>query len=462
MKKSLLAVAAMTAFAGAAQAQSSVTVYGILDVGYGMSNYSGLGGANAAATNGASTAGTATQKQSTAGFIQSAETTSRLGFKGSEDLGGGKSAVFTVEFGLTPNNNTVSGSPSAPANQTGTAGNALGYNRQSFLGLKDNKLGTLTIGNQYTPIFDVQSITDTAGNNNMVGNAVYSGNFQSGTGTYNNGNGPFGGNTYQSVNVDSGAYTTRLANSIKYQSARISGFAGQLYYGQSNQNTTASPTLTPYSAGYGGTQNNTAWGVNGDFVWNKLQVVAAYQNIKSIDQNVTVALSNTVNSVAATGTTLSNGTAGGTVNSYGLNASDNQTYAAVVYDFGILKAVYQYSNRKASSVVDSSYFTKRSANQIGVRSQLTPTISAFATYGLVNSAYFGNGALGSTQGANGRTFQLGVDYYLSKRTNLYALAGAVNQSSNGSTGATTTAIAATNGGVSVSANNYAVGVRHTF
>jgi predicted porin len=38
MKKSLLAVAAMTAFAGAAQAQSSVTVYGILDVGYIGSN----------------------------------------------------------------------------------------------------------------------------------------------------------------------------------------------------------------------------------------------------------------------------------------------------------------------------------------------------------------------------------------------------------------------------------------
>ena len=40
MKKSLLAVAAMTAFAGAAQAQSSVTVYGILDVGYVGSNSS--------------------------------------------------------------------------------------------------------------------------------------------------------------------------------------------------------------------------------------------------------------------------------------------------------------------------------------------------------------------------------------------------------------------------------------
>ena len=56
MKKSLLAVAAMTAFAGAAQAQSSVTVYGILDVGLVGSSYQGVSvGANSANTNNAST-----------------------------------------------------------------------------------------------------------------------------------------------------------------------------------------------------------------------------------------------------------------------------------------------------------------------------------------------------------------------------------------------------------------------
>ena len=457
MKKSLLAIAAMTAFAGAAQAQSSVTVYGILDVGFVGSNYSGTSTTiNSAATNGLATAGSAVQKQSTAAFGQSAESTSRIGFKGSEDLGGGMSALFTVELGLAPMNQetTMVGSSATGSGAQGL----LSYNRQAFVGLKKNGLGTVSIGNQYTPVFDVQAATDTAGNNNMVGNAVYSGNLQSATGTFNNGQAPYAPSG--SVNVDSAAYTTRTSNALKLQSDRFSGFAGQLFYAQSNQNTTQ--TAVAYTGAAGGVQNNTAWGVNGDYKWNKLQIVAAYQNIKNVNQNIA---SVPANNGAQTGFNISNGTAGGGFNgiAFGDNATDNQMYAAAVYDFGILKAVYQYSNRKASSIVDSSYFTKRSANQVGVRSQLTPTISAFATYGMVNSANFGNGLYGSTQGANGRTYQLGVDYYLSKRTNLYTILGGVNQSSNGSVNPTlTVAQQAANGGVGLNATNYAVGIRHTF
>ena len=73
MKKSLLAVAAMSAFAGAAQAQSSVTVYGILDVGYvgGHTRNTTTNPVNNTVYNGFSGTG--------------AEQTSRLGFKGVED-----------------------------------------------------------------------------------------------------------------------------------------------------------------------------------------------------------------------------------------------------------------------------------------------------------------------------------------------------------------------------------------
>ena len=450
MKKSLLAIAAMTAFAGAAQAQSSVTVYGILDVGFVGSQYNGTAtSVNAAQSNGSATAGNAGQKQTTAGFGQSAESTSRLGFKGSEDLGGGMAALFTVELGLAPMNQSTT---------LAAAQGELSFNRQAFVGLKKTGLGTATIGTQYTPVFDVQAATDTAGNNNLVGNAVYSGALQSATGTFNNGQGPYVGSN--SVSADGGAYTTRAANALKLQSDRFAGFAGQLYYAQSNQNSTQ--TGVAYTGAVGGTQNNTVWGVNGDYTWQKLQIVAAYQNIKSVNQNIA---SVPANNSAQTGFNISNGTAGGGFNgiAFGDNATDNQMYAAAVYDFGILKAVYQYSNRKVSSVVDSSYFTKRSANQVGVRSQLTPTISAFATYGMVNSANFGNGLYGSTQGANGRTYQLGVDYYLSKRTNLYTILGGVNQSSNGSVNPTLTAAQqAANGGVGLNATNYAVGIRHTF
>ena len=76
-------------------------------------------------------------------------------------------------------------------------------------------------------------------------------------------------------------------------------------------------------------------------------------------------------------------------------------------------------------------------------------ISAYATYGLGKSSY---AQLGSAY-ANFRTMQTGVDYNLSKRTNLYVAYGSNNQSSPNNPAL---------GIAGVSAMNYAVGVRHTF
>jgi predicted porin len=417
MKKSLLAVAAMTAFAGAAQAQSSVSVYGILDTGFIAGSYNGT---SPAAVNGmglgTAASGSLASKAQFSAVGQSAESTNRLGFKGSEDLGGGKQAIFTVEVGLSPMENTALGT----------------YNRQTFVGLHQNNLGAATIGTQYTPIFDVQSITDAAGNNNLLGNAIYSTNLQSTSGTFNGGVAPYTstGATPVSLNVNGGNYVTRVSNAIKLQSDRIAGFQGEAFYAQSSTNQTEN------AAGTVGVNNNTVFGVNADYIWNKLQVVAAYQGLRSYSL---------AGSQAVTGFTLT--TNPGTL---GVNASDNQTYAAATYDFGILKGYAQYITRKAFSTVDNNYGTSRSAYQIGVRSQLTPVISAYATYGLGKSSYAQYG----TAYANFRTMQTGVDYNLSKRTNLYAAYGSNNQSSNGATGTT---------GVSgLSAMNYAVGIRHTF
>ena len=450
MKKSLVAIAAMTAFAGAAQAQSSVTVYGILDVGFIGSTYSGTNAtANASNVNNNAgvLTGAATQKQVTNGFGQSAESTSRLGFKGTEDLGSGMQALFTVEVALSPNTTTAATTPNtASANTTSTIssgidGSSFLYNRQTFVGLHKNGVGAASIGTQYTPIFDVQSTTDAAGNNNLVGNAVYSGNLQSSTGTYNFGLGPYGGGANQSLNVDTGAYTTRISNALKLQSDRIAGFAGQLFYAQANMSQTQTGAFT---VGAGGPNNNTMWGLNGDYEWNKLKVVAAYQGIRSFDNGPYYA-----QTAAGATPTYATGSAG----SFGNNTNDSQFYAAATYDFGILKAYYQFVTHKVISVIDSSYQTKRMANQVGVRSQLTPVVSAYATFGLTNAAYYGQGL----PSANGRTFQVGVDYALSKRTNLYVAGGAANQSSNG-----TAAAGLTNVGAASSASNYALGIRHTF
>ena len=456
MKKSLLAIAAMTAFAGAAQAQSSVTVYGILDVGYVGSTYQGTAATQSTYGAGLVSAGSGVQKQTTNSIGQSAESSSRLGFKGSEDLGGGKSAIFTLEVGLNPNGNETTGGAIASTTGASTgSGTFLSYNRQTFVGLKDNAIGTAMIGTQYTPVFDVQSITDAAGNNNMVGNAIYSGGLQSGTGTFNVGQGPNAGVSTSGLNAETGAFVTRASNTLKFVSNRMAGLQGTVSYAMASNNQTQ--TGANFSgATTGGANNNTLLGVALDYTWQKLQVVAAYQQLKSYNPAGGIAANPTAAN-AQPALSVANGTA----MNFGLNALDNQSYAAATYDFGIAKAYLQYINRNYSSQVDSSYSAKRSATQIGVKSMLTPQISAFATFGMGNASLYGQSL--PTQAF--RTFQVGSDYYLSKRTNLYAILGGYNQSSSGAAvvGSTNPNQAAINlSNFALSGANYAVGIRHTF
>ena len=90
MKKSLIALAVLAA-AGAASAQSSVTLFGIVDatLAYGKANGTG---------------GSSKWQLTNSGY-----NSSRLGFRGTEDLGGGMSASFWLEAGLTNDNGTGAG-----------------------------------------------------------------------------------------------------------------------------------------------------------------------------------------------------------------------------------------------------------------------------------------------------------------------------------------------------------------
>ncbi|MBU3612656.1 porin [Polynucleobacter sp. MG-27-Goln-C1] len=410
MKKSLFAVAAVTAFAGAAQAQSSVTVYGLLDVGF-------------VGSTSRTTAANVQTKQTGNSFTNSAESTSRLGFKGVEDLGGGMSAFFTVETGLTP-----AGTNASPFN-----------NRQSFAGLKKNGVGQVAFGTQYTPIHAAGALTDPGQQNNMIGNVFYA----------TNTNGV--GNTTQAAGVATGlnqttdAYTVRTANTLKLESATFAGFNATAIYTLNNQNTTQTASYsTSTGSTAGGNNNNSGWGLGVNYTWQKLLVTANYQSFKSQNPYGTVAATNAL----PAGTTPSPaiyGTTGGS------NVNDNQAYVAATYDFGILKAYAQWVNRKVTSTVNTGYYASRSAQQLGVRSYITPTIEAWASAGNGRIDSFGAGS----PTANLVAWQLGSNYYLSKRTNLYAIYGQA-QTSN-------VVVTGTNAGnLSANANNYAVGVRHTF
>ena len=130
MKKSLVALAAL-AVVSAASAQSSVTLFGVVDAMVGSYKTDSIG--------------TAT-KMNTSGL-----SSSRLGFRGVEDLGGGMSAGFWLEAGTNPDSGTGQGT--TLNNQTGVAGNGgLIFNRRSTLSLMGG-FGELRLGRDYTATF---------------------------------------------------------------------------------------------------------------------------------------------------------------------------------------------------------------------------------------------------------------------------------------------------------------------
>ena len=428
MKKSLLALAALSAIAGAAQAQSSVTVYGILDMGY-------IGSNTRVAPGGSSAVAKTTSSQ----FGQSAEQTSRMGFKGTEDLGNGMSAFFTAEFQLYPQDQTLSGN-SSDKEHTGANSQSGGLlNRQTFVGVKKNGIGQAAVGLQYTPVFNAGATTSPGQYNNMLGDLVYSGSTTAG----NNGGGA----------VTTG-FTSRTSNTLTVQSDKFAGFSAGAMYTLNNSNATETTTTTASAVGVGGNTNASGWGLNADYTLNKFYITAAYQALKQL----TTATNNGTPTAAFTGLNTALGATGvwtGAQPSSGIagsamNVQDNQFLAGTTYDFGILKAYAQYVSRKATSTISSNYYVKRSAEQIGVRSYITPAVEAWASIGTGRYTAYGSGQ--PTANFNG--WQLGSNYYLSKRTNLYAIYGQqlFSNANAGASGAT----------VSASANNYAVGVRHTF
>ncbi|QBQ96977.1 porin [Paraburkholderia pallida] len=121
MKKTLMVAALTGVFATAAHAQSSVTLYGLIDAGITYANNSG---------------GHSLWKESS-GTING----SRWGLRGAEDLGGGLKAIFTLENGF----NIANGNAGQSSRMFG---------RQAFVGLASDQYGAVTLGRQYDSVVD--------------------------------------------------------------------------------------------------------------------------------------------------------------------------------------------------------------------------------------------------------------------------------------------------------------------
>ena len=139
MKKSLLALAVLGTFAGAASAQSSVTLFGVVDLNLQYINNGNAG------------------TQYTMG--QDGLASSRLGFRGVEDLGGGLTASFWLEGALNPDIGTSTG-------QT--------WQRRSTVSLAGG-WGEVRLGRDYTATFWNSTIFDPFGTNGVgsAGNLVF-------------------------------------------------------------------------------------------------------------------------------------------------------------------------------------------------------------------------------------------------------------------------------------------------
>jgi predicted porin len=403
MKKSLIALAAMSAFATAAQAQSSVTVYGLVDIGYAASENNTVG------TSSSATAVTNTKQKNT-GNGDGNLATSRLGVRGTEDLGGGLKANFVLEYDLVDAG--VGGNGAASASKTladGTASqnNTGGFgSRYSWVGLEDAKLGQLRLGRQEQSIHSVV-VGGSAGMANNVTGALYS----------------------AGMNASANDATVRphqvfVNRAITYISPRINGFTVEAQTAKQDINHNGTTT---YAKETGGSLKYAA----GKF--------AAAYGFATTDVDTTAVAAITI---AADGVASWAG-----ADASGLDKKTKQQAISASYDFGVAKVFALNTQRKVNVSTTGALDSDTKLTEIGVQVPMGKTV-LFAS--ALDGKREGNTQTAlSTANADVSGYQVGAIYNLSKRTAAYAIYG--NQEIKGKD---TTR--------SVETTTTAVGVRHSF
>lgn len=307
MKRSLVALALAGAFASAAQAQS-IEMYGIVDMGF-VNESGGATGSLAKLTSGA-------------------QSGTRLGFKGTEDLGGGMKALFVLETGI--------------AADKGRFNQNNGFARQSFVGLQSD-MGTVTMGRQYTPYFLTMLVGD-----------------------------PFAaGMAGAAQNMLMPGANIRMNDTVKYTSPVFAGFSGEAAYGFGEQ---ADTTV-------------------------RARQVAGYLNYSGAPVNVRLGYLKKNNAT----------TPGDTTN----------WILAANWDVKVAKLFAAMTDNEDASAGT----TPRNSKDYLIGAQVP-----FNKHTFIASYIYKDGGTGTTGNANQLAF--GYTYTMSKRTNLYAAWGRINNDTN--------------------------------
>ncbi|WP_250481226.1 porin [Caballeronia sp. GAOx1] len=368
MKRSGLTVVGCAAFFAAAQAhaQSTVTLYGIVDLGLQYANSaqtSRVGGVPQGASQFALTDAHATGLSG-----------SRWGLRGAEDLGGGWKAIFVIENGFLANSGTLA--------QGGAE-----FGRQSWVGLS-SPWGTVTAGRQYDPLV------------NYVQPFAASGNFAGYMGSHPD-------------DLDNLTNTNRINNSVKFESASYAGFKASALYSLGGV--------------AGNATQNQIWGLGAGYTGGAFAAGVGYLNAR--DPNVSF-YGNTPNKGTATANNL--GSAGSAT-----TPEANPVYAGYAsaktlqiigggasYTLGAATIALVGTNVRFDSMGSSS-----SPNPLGYSGDAVFTsVDLNGRYFLTPSLQLGAGvdythrnSVKGDEGAKYIQLNLGVDYSLSKRTDLYTV-----------------------------------------
>ena len=374
MKKTMIALAALAATG--AFAQSAVTMYGSIDAAWISKTHTNADGSTASKTT---------------GIGEGMNAGNRIGFKGTEDLGGGLKANFLIESGINVTNGQllstraaaagqqVDGSLSASGNMP-TGAYSTGTNRQSYVGVSGG-FGEVRLGYQYTNLYQLSTLSGYMNGSEQPGSDI----------------------AHLISNADFGG--TR-GNGITYISPKFNNFTLTLQHGAGAGRETYEGTSVA------GTNNTT----RNDAVRNSIMLSYANGPLAASYAYTTYAAR-----LTTTGAAL-----GAAVNNFGLantavTAADTD-YSAKLhqlgasYNFGVAKltGTYNVGNRDEALTGAANNYQ---AAQIGGE-----LLSLGAARPFLQLGYGKTTTNGATTG-DYKTQQFGVRYDMSKRTMVYVMAG---------------------------------------
>lgn len=359
--------ASLVLTAGGAAAQSSVTLYGVVDV---FGQYLNSGAGTKAGPGTAYAPGFHSFSERSGG-----STGSLFGLRGSEDLGGGLKAVFDVENGFNVNNGSFFGDTTAL------------FYRQSWVGLKHDDYGSLTFGRQYQPSFWAVYPTD-----------------------------PFRGNEVMSpiaaadlagardrATLATQYVSGRQSNSILYQSP---DWRGVRVYGMYAFPVTVTQPI-PSTSG------------------NMLDVAVTYQGY-----GLYAALAYQFQHGGQETASLGQTAAGAPLPASTFNLVSTEHYTgALGYRIGIVNLQFNYSYNKVKNPATNALVTVPGVGPVGSLASLVHPYSIMEVGATIQATSADvveiAGIYRNVRGANDNTpgIQIGADHSLSKRTSVYMRAG---------------------------------------